>query len=215
MRAFFSNAEGTGLADVTARSYFSSGTLPQASKTDSAVPSSVLIRSKPSLPARLNLMAASSVDGTVLRSSAGVCLARYRVSQGILSFFTDDDCHLEQISALLPTVVSYQAGLTDFLFRGELALVVEGAELVVRSPIALGAGVLSIVSEDAQGVRTVAVGQPGVASAIGADIGRMAVPVGVAWYAVWNGVDGNGQTLVAGGHLKPASEAPSPAAAVK
>ncbi len=216
VRGFFSNADGTGLADVTARSYFSSGTLPRASKTDSAVPSSVLIRPKPSLPARLNLMAASGVDGTVLRSAAGVCLARYRVSQGVLSFFTDDDCQLEQINALLPTVVSYQAGLTDFLFRGELTLVVEGAELVVRSPVALGAGVLSIVSEDAQGVRTTVVGQPGAALAAGADVGRVAMPVGVAWYAVWNGLDGNGQTMVAVGHLKPvtpASEAPSTPAA--
>ncbi|MBP9087373.1 MAG: hypothetical protein KBG15_14715 [Kofleriaceae bacterium] len=214
VRGFFTNAEGTGLADVTARSYFSSGTLPRASKSESDVPASALIRPAPSLPTRLNLMTASGADGTLLRNAAGVCLARYRVSQGVLSFFTDDECQLEQIGALLPTVVSYQAGLTDFLFRGQLVVTVEGADLVVRSPAALGAGVLTIVSEDAQGVRTAAAGLPSVPLAAGADVGRMPVPTGVAWYAVWNGLDGNGQPVVAVGRVKPASEpprAPAPA----
>lgn len=209
VRAFFSNPEGTGLADITARSYFSSGTLPAASKTDTNVPSAGLVRPAPSLPARLNLMAASAADGTMLRNPAGVCLARYRVTQGILSFFTDDDCQLEQISALLPTVVSYQAGLTDFLLRGQLVVVVEGTELVVRSPAVLGAGALSIVSEDAQGTRTVVLTAATTASAVGADVGRISVPVGVAWYAMWFGVDGNGQTIVAVGRAKPPSAAPS------
>ncbi len=213
VRAFFSNPEGTGLADITARGYFSSGTLPNASKTDSNVPPSALMRPAPSLPARLNLMAASGADGTMLRNAAGVCLARYRVSQGVVSFFTDDECQLEQISALLPTVVSYEAGLTDFLLRGQLAIELEGAELVVRSPVALGAGVLSIVGEDAQGNRTIALTVPTVPFAGAAEVGRMAVPLGVAWYAMWTGLDGNGQTIVAVGRTKPVSDAPrSPAA---
>lgn len=199
VREFFTTTDGKGLADITARSYFSAGTLPHSVSSDGAVPASVLVRPAPALPTRLNLMAASGADGTILRNSAGMCLARYRVAQGMLAFFTDDECQMEQISATLPTTVNYQTGLTNYLFRGQLAVTVESAEFSVRSATAMGEGSLSLITEDAQGTRTVAQVRRTAAAAAGADIARLPVPTTAVWFVVWTGVDGTNQPLVAVG----------------
>lgn len=195
LRDFFTSKDGGGLADVVARSYFSPNTLPPASPISATVrpaPGHAL----PALPSKLNLMAASREDGTTLRAADGTCLARYRVDRSLVSFSLDDDCMLEQVSAILPEVSAYEAGLLDFLLRGELAIAV-GTNVVVTAKD-LGAGTLEILVEDDHGVRT-AVASSAVAA--GSDkLAEVAVPgSGTRIVAVFRGADAAGEPIVAVG----------------
>src|SRR5262249_51153771 len=151
LRDYFTSKDGGGLADLIARSYFSPNTLPAPTRVAGDV-KPALARPEPVLPARLNLMAASHDDGSVIRDAKGTCLARYGVEHGVASFGSDADCVLEQGDAILPEVVAYEAGLLDFLLRGELQIAVSG-ELSVTAK-GLGAGTIDVLVEDERGVRT-------------------------------------------------------------
>ncbi|MGE0871950.1 MAG: hypothetical protein AB7P03_25555 [Kofleriaceae bacterium] len=193
LRDFFSSADGRGLADLIARTYFSPNTLPKRSRSDEQP---TLVRPQPALP-RLNLMAASREDGTTLRDAKGMCLARYRVDHGMLAFGLDDECILEQIAAILPEVASYEAGLLDFLLRGELTIAV--TDSVVVSGKGLGAGTVDVLVEDGRGVRT----SIGTASSKGGQqLARLGAPSsGVRVVAVFRGIDTAGEPIVAVGAM--------------
>jgi hypothetical protein len=200
LREFFTSTDGGGLADLTARSYFSPNTLPAESRIggDNKPP---LARAKPALPSRLNLMAASRDDGTTFRNSAGTCLSRYKVDHGVLTFWMDDECLLEQVTAILPEVAAYEAGLLDFLLRGELTIQI-GPSVVVSGK-ELGAGTVEILVEDDRGVRT----SLGTAPTQGAGaepvaLANVSTPSsGLRVLAVFRGVDRNGETMVATGAM--------------
>lgn len=151
LREFFTAKDGGGLADIVARSYFSPNTLPASSRVTAAT-GPALQRALPSLPPKLNVMAASREEGTTLRAADGTCLARYRVEHSTVSFSLDDDCVLEQIAAILPEVSAYETGLLDFLLRGELTIAA-GATVVVTAS-GLGPGTVDILVEDERGMRT-------------------------------------------------------------
>jgi hypothetical protein len=191
LRDFFTNKQGTGLADVISRGYFSPHTLPRPSRINDQKPQ--LVRAEPKLPARLNLMAATRDGGSVLRNAAGTCLARYTVEHGVLSWTLDDDCILEQLAVIVPEVASYEAGLVDFLFRGNLAIAID--QNIAVSAKGLGAGQLEILSEDERGVRT-------KLAAMASNDGSGAIPTpptGVKIIAVFRGADASGEPIVATG----------------
>jgi hypothetical protein len=196
LRDYFTAKDGTGLADVISRGYFSPGTLPAPERMNGDVKPR-LARPLPALPGRLNLMAASRDDGTMLRSSAGTCLARYKVEKGVLSFSIDDDCMLEQVSAILPEVASYETGLLDFLLRGELTITL-GQTIAVAGK-GLGAGTVDVLVEDSRGVRE----KIGSAQASGRDeLIHVAAPAtGTRVIAVFRGVDAAGEQIVAVGAM--------------
>jgi hypothetical protein len=202
VRAFFSNPEGTGLADLVGSQYFSSGTLP----ADTAIaatggPIPKLPRIKPALPAHLNLMAASRDEGATLKDERGVCLARYRVERNLLSFFLDDACMLEQAQAILPEVASYETGLLDFLLRGRLQVRLENGALAVSSPNNLGPGQLDVLVEDARGQRVSLKNQAIPASAASSELARVGSPAGTRVIAVFRGTDERGEVVVAVGSV--------------
>jgi hypothetical protein len=203
LRAFFTAADGSGLADVTASRWFSAYTLPQPTRIGTGSRAQVhpaLVKPRPAPPDRLNLMAASSDQGVTLNGPDGTCLARYRVASGILSWFLDDDCLLAQAGAILPEVASFSAGLLDFLLRGELEVTITGAEIQVASGGAIGAGDLEILAEDAAGVRTPITTVKVAPATEPTAIGRVALPAGAGRaVAVFRGVDGAGEPLVAVG----------------
>ncbi len=193
LRDFFTNKDGTGLADLIARSYFSPNTLPGKSRINDQKPT--LAKPKPSLPLRLNLMAASRDEGSTLRDAAGTCLARYHVDHGILGFSLDDDCVLEQLAVIMPEVASYEAGLLDFLFRGELDVTTEGT--ITVSAKGLGPGQLEILVEDERGVRTKIATPAAKGGEAMTVIGTMPLPpTGVKIVAVFRGADSNGEPIV-------------------
>jgi hypothetical protein len=197
LRDYFTSRDGGGLADLISRSYFSPNTLPHAVRAGGdAKP--VLARREPTLPARLNLMAASRDEGSVLRDAKGTCLARYRVEHNVVSFSLDDECMLDQLSAILPEVVAYEAGLLDFLLRGELQLQLGDAITVTGK--GLGTGFVEVYVEDDRGVRTKLVA---AATAPGnAELVRVPAPAaGTRVVAIYRGADPNGEPLVAVGAM--------------
>ncbi|MDB4952753.1 MAG: hypothetical protein JWO36_322 [Myxococcales bacterium] len=195
LRDYFTAKDGNGLADVIARNYFSPGTLPAPERMNGEVKPH-LARPLPALPARLNLMAASRDDGTTLRSADGACLARYRVEKGILRFSLDDDCMLEQVTQILPEVASYETGLLDFLFRGELTITL-GQTIAVTGK-GLGAGTVEVLVEDNRGVRK----SIGTAHSGGDELIHVPAPQsGTRVIAVFRGVDAAGEQIVAVGAL--------------
>jgi hypothetical protein len=197
LRDYFTAKDGGGLADLVSRSYFSPNTLPAPTRVGGdAKPA--LARPAPALPARLNLMAASRDEGSVLRDAKGTCLARYRVEHGVLAFGIDDECMLEQIEAILPEVVAYEAGLLDFLLRGELQIAVSGEVAVTAK--GLGAGTVEVYVEDERGVRTKLTSAAVAANA--EPLVRVAAPgAGTRVIALYRGVDGNGEPLIAVGAM--------------
>lgn len=200
LKDFFSNAQGTGLADVISRGYFSSNTLPGPSSVNGDT-KPVLARAMPKVPARLFLMAARQEGGVVLRNAAGTCLARYAVEHDTLRWSLDDDCVLEQLAVILPEVASYEAGLLDFLFRGDLTVTVDAN--VTVSAKGLGAGQLEILGEDERGVRT----KLAAMASTGGTGTLPTPPAGVKIVAVFRGADANGEPIVAVG-AAPITRAP-------
>ncbi len=201
LRDYFTSQDGTGLADLIARSYYSPNTLPAPTRASSdATP--VLARPAPAPPRRLNLMAASRDEGSVLRDAKGTCLARYRVENNVVAFAMDDECMLEQVDAILPEVVAYEAGLLDFLLRGELQITVAGELAVTTAPggKGLGAGTVEVYVDDERGVRTKLTS---AAVAAGAEeLVRVAAPgAGARVIALYRGVDANGEPLIAVGAM--------------
>lgn len=199
LREYFTSKDGGGLADLIARTYFSPNTLPQPTRvSDEAKPR--LVRPQPVLPPRLNIMAANRDDGTTLRSASGTCLARYRVEHDLLTFSLDDDCMLDQLSVILSEVTAYEAGLLDFLLRGELTLVV-GDQITVSGK-GLGAGNVEIFVEDNRGVRTSITNVATTGAKESDQLAQVAAPpAGTRVVAVFRGNDAAGEPVVAVGAM--------------
>ncbi len=202
---------GEGLANFIARSYFSPNTLPAPTRmSDDAAP--VLARPSPSLPTRLNLMSATRDAGTTLRNSSNTCLARYGVESNLITFTLDDDCMLEQVTAILPEVASYQTGLLQFLLRGEVTVAVDSS--ITISGTNLAAGTLTIVAEDLSGVRTI-VANVNTAATTGEDpvaLAKIGTPANAERiYAMYRGTDAAGEPIVAVGAQPRPDAAPTTA----
>jgi hypothetical protein len=196
LRDYFTSKDGGGLADVIARSYFSPNTLPEPTHVGSDIRPR-LARPQPALPTRLNLMAANRDDGTTLRTASGTCLARYRVERDMVTFSLDDDCMLEQLAQILPEVTAYEAGLLDFLLRGELTIAT--GDQVAVSGKGLGAGNVEILVEDERGVRK---SIASVATTGAEQLAQVAAPgAGARVVAVFRGSDAAGEPIVAVGAM--------------
>jgi hypothetical protein len=200
LRDYFTSQDGGGLADVIARSYFSPNTLPESTRVNDAPP--MLVRAKPALPAKLNLMAAGREDGTTLRNVDGTCLARYRTDHSVITWSLDDDCMLEQLAVIMPEVAAYETGLLDFLLRGELAVAIDQGQVTISAK-GLGAGTVDILVEDDRGVRT-SIGKSAIAGGATPNdqLAKIAMPTyGTRVVAVFSGADQAGEPIVAIGAL--------------
>lgn len=198
IRDFFSTQDGQGLADFVARTYFSTNTLPANTRIGGDTFKPKLARAQPTVPERLNLMAASREEGTMLRDKAGTCLARYRVERGVVEFWLDDECMLEQVTAVLPEVSAFETGLLEFLLRGELEI--ELSDAIVVKGTGFGPGTIEVYAEDGRGVRTKLGG--GNVTANQPELLRVGAPgSAVRIVAVYRGIDAQGEPLVAVGGL--------------
>ncbi|MCP4444488.1 MAG: hypothetical protein GY811_03975 [Myxococcales bacterium] len=167
LASHFANAQGTGLADTVARTYFSSGTLPKEFKVTRNTGNSEfrnrldkhLRRPDPSAESgktstRFDLVAARNKDGATWRSDSGSCLAVYHIKEARIRWTMPDTCVLDQLEAILPTVTGYGVSFLDALYPSDLGFA--SNEEALRISLAgerYGAGKLRIFTEGADGVR--------------------------------------------------------------
>ncbi|MCC6749516.1 MAG: hypothetical protein IT371_17760 [Deltaproteobacteria bacterium] len=157
---FFSNARWTGLADVTARSHFSAGTVPRT------VP--LLVESDPTelrqrLAAQLPLSEPPLAPFDLSCARRRVCYQQgrhgpqlaYTVQpNGTLRFGLDLRCLMATARHLLPLAAGYSSGLIDHLFRRGLELDRRGSEVHVRlQGLRWTQARLELLWEDASGRR--------------------------------------------------------------
>lgn len=161
--AHFSNAAATGLADITESNYFSSSTLPGTTSVKRDAGSSVfreaiverLRRPAPSPHSRLDMVAARNTEGATWRNADGVCLTRYRLRRAKVKFWIDDDCALEQLEAILPTVAGYGANFLQGLFPDDMSLRKTAGKLTVSvDKERYGIGTLTFFADTADGTRS-------------------------------------------------------------
>lgn len=214
LRAFFTTPEGTGLADRTARRWFSAHTLPAPVRVRAGMGSSeiaqrlrqALVHPEPAPPSRLDLEAARARAARWV-DSGGVCVASYQIDRkDRLVWFLDDPCVNEQVAAILPMVAAYSAAFLDWLFRGTLALEPAEGGLAVTVPAAgaaLGTGTLTLFWDDERGARTPLGAPVNVTSGpAGQALTRAPAPPANAQAvaALFRGVDSLGEPLVAVGY---------------
>src|SRR5678816_1396993 len=108
---------------------------------------------------------------------------------------------LEQLAYILPEVSAYEAGLLDFLLRGELTITT-GDQIAVSGK-GLGAGNVEILVEDDRGVRK---SIASVAATGAEQLAQVAAPggggsAGARVVAVFRGTDAAGEPIVAVGAM--------------
>jgi hypothetical protein len=197
-----------GLAEWVANNFFSPGTLPKDARIGAKGKVTIdVTRSLPTVDSKeIHLMAAGQPGGTTLENAKKVCLARYEVDGGLMTFFLDDECLLEQISVILPEVAAFETGLLDWLFRGQLAVTIGKSKVrVAAKGLGLGAGDVEVLAEDNRGVRT-SIAKVAIKEATdGTQLGEtVTVPNGtVRVLALFTGVDAFGERVVAVGAASP------------
>jgi hypothetical protein len=213
VEAFLTNAQGTGLADRTARRFFSTGSLPRALKLRR--PSSALrIAERVNRSLRLPEPRVEGLDlrgasrgGRYLGSMTTPHLVAYRISpEGTLEFALDARCHRAAAKELVPEAVRVSAAVLRHLLRGSLRLERQGDALVVRHDGGtLGKGTLVVLAEDARGQRsallTVETAGPVAAGALVAALPTGPVPRGARLWAVWTGISSQGEPWTIGSPL--------------
>ena len=208
LRAFFTAEDETGLADRTARSWFSAYTLPgnldlgrdPLHAIRERLPGT-LARKSPAPPPHLDIMRAREGHARI-ETASGVCLANYHVDSRRLSWSIQDTCAVEQLASILPTVAGYSGGLLETLFRGSMSFDVAPAQTAIRAgSVALGAGTLTVFADDSLGIRS-KVFEAKVSSArAGAAFATLpGVPDGThRLAALFEGQDASGRPLIATG----------------
>ena len=181
--------DGTGLADTTARSFYSEGLLP-----DGLVPPGVTLPAvRPGLPP---LVAGPEVEGYV-KDTLGRRLAMWRRGAGgFISWTIDERCLGDAAAVLVPAAEQGALSAIEHLFRGSLR-VEDG--VLLNGPLALGVGEVVVLVEDGEGKRRVVARQKTSGAAPGDKLFEL--PPGEAaedrsLIALFHGVDAVGEPLV-------------------
>lgn len=167
---------GQGLADRTARRFFSPGSLP-----------SMGTQPPPSL------QPPASPSGYV--GSADVAhLAAYRKEAAGVVYWLDERCHRDYAEALLPETERAVMTAFDLLFRGQLEIASSDGNVEVRAVEAnLGKGQVTLFSDDEKGNRRKLASSPVRGPA---EVLLQAQTGARRLAAVFRGVDANGEPLV-------------------
>ena len=210
LRGFFTAEDGSGLADRSARNWFSAHTLPRPTSLPrklkhsslSALINKSLHRPLPAPSADLDLIAAPRAAGAELSDTADTCIARYHVDGGVLRWSLDDKCILEQLAVILPEVGGYSTGLLDWLFRGSATIRTVDNHLVATVNTAtFGAGMVEFLCDDERGVRSAHHQLETGGGAPGDALGQAPMPPATCKRVtvLFTGVDSHGTPLVATG----------------
>lgn len=180
LRELFTADHAQGLADRTARRFFSAGSLPGTELGD--VPP---LAGRPPLPSPpftddhgLPLAEIAAPPGWPPAAAGHLATAQLkhlaawqrRTSAELdprtgepmqnLRFSLDEACYADYAAALLPEIGRYAQLALDYLFRGELRLTLatgpEGRSLVIQvAETALGSGTLTLLTEKPEGLRQI------------------------------------------------------------
>jgi len=212
LRAFFTGADGQGLADRTQRRFFSDGTIPEDGVIDHDTNTVDVLRAArasltfalPTIP-RLELRKLGVRQYVTVTDEPGAPARRvlaYQRVPGRVRFFLDGAVYADSARTLLPEIAGFAAGLIDHLFRAEITLVLEGdrARATVASTAGkIRGGTLRVFAEDSQGQRREIGAFP--SDGAGLDAVSVAIPAGsVRLAATLRGEDDAG-TVVAIGQL--------------
>lgn len=178
LRELFTAESALGLADRTARRFFSAGSLPGAELGD--IPS---LAGKPPLPSPpftdergQPLAEIVAPPGWPTAASGHLASAQLkhlaawerrtsaeldpRTGEPVqdVRFSLDEACYADYAAALLPEIGRYAQLALDYLFRGELKLALatapEGRSLVIQvAETALGSGTLTLLGDKPEGLR--------------------------------------------------------------
>ncbi len=163
LAAFISAPDGQGLADRTARAFFSAGTVPEPVFADrQSTPRSIADRARLSLRHPHPTVSALSLPAgpgatTVryLRDDKGRRILAYRREPAQVRFFLDEAVYADTAAAQLPEIGGYLIGVLEHLFRARVSLSLAGdAALTVRLAGPVKSATAEIFLEDAQGRRT-------------------------------------------------------------
>ena len=211
---FFVNSQGSGLAEKTARRWFSPGTLPRAMFFRSSAKPEVLAnklaasarRTKPTPAIEKDALISSRLTPLRLENQHGVCLAEYQVRDHKVQWSMSDNCLIEQAKTILPTASAYSAGLLQWLFRGELLVRLDDSQIAIwTAKTGLGGGTLTIFSDGPKNNRsklaTISISSLAANSQLSRQIPSS--PADSTQITVlFDGVDDRGQPLVASGLAK-------------
>ena len=166
LRAFFTDADGQGLADRTQRRFFSDGTIPEDGVIEHDTTTADVVRAArasltyalPTIP-RLELRQPGTRQYITVTDDAGSPARRvlaYQRVPGRVRFFLDGAVYADTARTLLPEIAGFAAGLIDHLFRAEITLVLEGDRARATPTSSSGrirGGTLRLFAEDAAGRR--------------------------------------------------------------
>jgi hypothetical protein len=169
LKAFFTAADGQGLADRTQRRFFSDGTVPDDAVVDRGTNTADVLKAAraslayalPGVPG-LDLKEMGKRRHVVVTDEGGRKrrLLAYERVPGRVRFFLDAAVYADAARVLLPEIAGYGAGLVDHLFRGEVKLVLDADGKRVRATPAsprgrLRGSELRLYADDAAGKRRV------------------------------------------------------------
>lgn len=157
LRDYFSGDDKNGLADRTARRFFSAFTLPEPLRTKSGADDTQRANHIAKHVSSTGMDSKLTVDMSRRQvvDSAGVCIADITEEARTATFSIGDDCAVQQLESLLPEAVGYGAGFLDTLFSGSASLSPAGKDVGISvGATALGAGSVRMFWDDRLGVRT-------------------------------------------------------------
>jgi hypothetical protein len=165
-KAYFTGADGQGLADRTQRRFFSAGTIPEDSLVDHDTTELDVVQAAresltyalPGVP-RLDLRQLGQIRYVTAPDGAGGeprAVLGYERVPGRVRFFLDERVYADTARALLPEIASYAAGLVDHLFRTSIRLTIAGGRVradILAAGRQLPVGRIVLLAEDARGHR--------------------------------------------------------------
>jgi hypothetical protein len=206
LESFFTATDGQGLADRTARRFFSDGTVPEEIPVDAVTtPKQVVEAARASLRFALPTVTRLELRGPAKRrylmSEGRRTLAYLREPEGV-RFFLDEAVFADSAAALLPEVASYAAGFIDHLLRGSAAFSFEGGNVTVKLDGIRGDkadGTFTLYAEDEAGRRRPLGGEASARAITPGQEIVMAVPPGTRRVAAcFRGHDAGGLLLIVG-----------------
>lgn len=199
-RAYVTDGDGKGLADLTHARWYSASTLPAPLALPIKLERGELERRVAAHLAKLTPGPKLTLDQKrrMLVNERGVCVADVLLEPRQVSFEIGDDCALEQLEVILPEAAGYGAGFLDTLLGASLSITGDQGNLAIAAEgHDLGPGTILMLWDDRRGVRKEYGKQPVSGATAGTLLARVPAPPAGATrvIALYEGKVGNEAVL--------------------